>query len=285
MARPLRFGFKTAPQDVTYEEILAIWQEADSIPALEHAWLFDHLLADQWAPGRPLPRRVADARRARWRDEAPPPRPDGDGQHLPPSRRPDEDRHHDGHHLQGAARLRHRRGLERVRAHEHGPPLFQPGERIRRLNEACEIYKSLCTQHLTTYEGRYYQLKEARSEPKPVQKPYPPIVIGGSGEQLTLRVVAKHADIWNATAQSTEIFQHKVSVLREHCAAIGRDPEEIEYSVQIPVNYDDMGATVQNVQQFVDVGATHLILNLRPPFPAHIVARLADEVIPKVTQR
>ena len=118
-----------------------------------------------------------------------------------------------------------------------------------------------------------------------MQKPYPPIVIGGSGEQLTLRVVAKHADIWNATAQSTEVFQHKVSVLREHCAAIGRDPEEIEYSVQIPVNYDDMDATVQQVQQFVDVGATHLILNLRPPFPARIAARLAEEIIPKVTQR
>jgi len=166
-----------------------------------------------------------------------------------------------------------------------GLSLYQPGERIRRLNEACEIYKSLCTEHLTTYEGRYYQLKEARSEPKPVQKPYPPIVIGGSGEQLTLRVVAKHADIWNATAQSTEIFQHKASVLREHCVAIGRDPEEIEHSVQIPVNYDDLNATVQAVQSFVDVGATHLILNLRPPFPAQIVARLADEVIPKVRQR
>jgi len=102
---------------------------------------------------------------------------------------------------------------------------------------------------------------------------------------LTLRVVAKHADIWNATAQSTEIFQHKVSVLQEHCAAVGRDPDEIEYSVQIPVTYDDLNATVQAVQSFVDVGATHLILNLRPPFPAGIVTRLAEEVIPKVTQR
>jgi F420-dependent oxidoreductase-like protein len=285
MARPLRFGFKTAPQDVTYEEILAIWQEADSIPALEHAWLFDHFspinghldgpCLEGW---QTLGALAGATKRLRL-----------------------------GLMVTGNT-YRHPAVLTKIaittdiiskgrldfgigagwNEYEHtsmGLSLFQPGERIRRLNEACEIYKSLCTQHLTTYEGRYYQMKEARSEPKPVQKPYPPIVIGGSGEQLTLRVVAKHADIWNATAQSTEIFQHKVSVLREHCAAIGRDPEEIEYSVQIPVNYDDMGATVQNVQQFVDVGATHLILNLRPPFPAHIVARLADEVIPKVTQR
>ena len=222
-----------------------IWQEADGIPALEHAWLFDHFspinghldgpCLEGW---QTLGALAAATNRLRL-----------------------------GLMVTGNT-YRHPAVLTKIaittdiiskgrldfgigagwNEYEHtsmGLSLYQPGERIRRLNEACEIYKSLCTEHLTTYEGRYYQLKDARSEPKPVQKPYPPIVIGGSGEQLTLRVVAKHADIWNATAQSTEIFQHKVSVLREHCAAIGRDPEEIEYSVQIPVNYDDMDATVQ----------------------------------------
>jgi alkanesulfonate monooxygenase SsuD/methylene tetrahydromethanopterin reductase-like flavin-dependent oxidoreductase (luciferase family) len=163
-----------------------------------------------------------------------------------------------------------------------GIPLYAPGERIRRLNEACEIYKLLCTQHLTDFDGRYYQLKEARCEPKPVQKPYPPIVIGGSGEQLTLRVVARHADIWNFVGGSIETFQHKDRILREHCAAVGRDPEAIERSVQIPVNYDDLGATIRTTQDFVNAGVTHLILNLRPPFPAGIVTRLAEEVIPQI---
>ncbi|MDQ2783895.1 MAG: TIGR03560 family F420-dependent LLM class oxidoreductase [Chloroflexota bacterium] len=285
MARPLRFGIKTAPQDTTYEEIVTVWKEADGIPVIEHAWLFDHY--------SPINGHLDGPCLEGWQTLA--------------ALAVETSRVRLGLMVTGNT-YRHPAVLTKIaittdiisrgrldfgigagwNEYEHtsmGIPLYPPGERIRRLNETCEIYKSLCTQHLTTYEGRYYQLNDARSEPKPVQKPYPPITIGGSGEQLTLRVVAKHADIWNATAQSTEIFQHKASVLREHCAAVGRDPDEIEYSVQIPVNYDDLAVTVQAAQSFVDVGATHLILNLRPPFPAGIVTRLAEEVIPKITQR
>ena len=163
-----------------------------------------------------------------------------------------------------------------------GIPLYPPGERLRRLGEACELIKLLWTQHTADFDGRYYQLKEARCEPKPVQQPYPPFVIGGGGEQLTLRITARHADVWNFTGGAVETFQHKVRVLHEHCAAVGRDPGEIELSVQVPVDYADLGATVQTVQRFVDAGATHLVLNLRPPYPAGIVARLADEVVPRV---
>jgi alkanesulfonate monooxygenase SsuD/methylene tetrahydromethanopterin reductase-like flavin-dependent oxidoreductase (luciferase family) len=163
-----------------------------------------------------------------------------------------------------------------------GIPLYSPGERIRRLGEACEIIKRLFTQHLTDFDGRYYQLKQARCEPKPVQKPYPPFVIGGSGEQLTLRVVARYADVWNFAGGTTDTFRQKVEVLHGHCAAIGRDPSEIELSVQLPVNYDDLDETTRLVQSFVDAGATHLILNLRYPYPPGIVTRLADEVVPRV---
>src|SRR5688572_30296893 len=91
-----------------------------------------------------------------------------------------------------------------------GLELYRPGERIRRLDEACEIYKRLCTQPTTDFDGRYYQLKEARCEPKPVQKPYPPIVIGGGGEKLTLLVTAKHADIWNFGGGTPETLRHKI---------------------------------------------------------------------------
>jgi alkanesulfonate monooxygenase SsuD/methylene tetrahydromethanopterin reductase-like flavin-dependent oxidoreductase (luciferase family) len=115
-----------------------------------------------------------------------------------------------------------------------GFPLHPPGERIRRLGEACEIAKRLFTQPLTDFEGRYYTLEQARLEPKPVQKPHPPFVIGGGGEQLTLRVVARYADVWNYTANAAavgsfrgpdaETYRHKVRVLHDHCAAVGRDP-------------------------------------------------------------
>jgi F420-dependent oxidoreductase-like protein len=160
--------------------------------------------------------------------------------------------------------------------------LYKPGERIRRFGEACDIWKSLFTQQLTTYDGRYYQIKEARCDPKPIQKPYPPFVIGGSGEQLTLRVVAKHANVWNFGGGDIPTFKHKVDVLKQHCAEIDRDPSEIALSVQSVANPDDLQSTVDNVQRFVDAGVTHIVLNLRPPYPDHIVTRLADEVIPRI---
>lgn len=282
--RQLRFGIKTAPQDTTYDDILGVWQEADAIPVIEHAWLFDHFspinghldgpCLEGWTTLTAL---AVATKRLRL-----------------------------GLMVTGNT-YRHPAVLTKIaittdvisggrvdfgigagwNEYEHtsmGLDLYRPGERIRRLDEACQIYKSLCTEHLTTFDGRYYQLKDARSEPKPTQRPYPPITIGGSGEQLTLRVVAKHADIWNATPSSTDLFNHKKSVLQEHCAAIGRNFDDIELSVQIPVTYDDLNATAQTVQSFVDAGATHLILNLRPPFPTGIVTRLAEEVVPKIHQ-
>jgi alkanesulfonate monooxygenase SsuD/methylene tetrahydromethanopterin reductase-like flavin-dependent oxidoreductase (luciferase family) len=160
-----------------------------------------------------------------------------------------------------------------------GIPLYPPGERIRRLGEACEIAQRLFTQPVTDFDGRYYQLAQARLEPKPIQKPHPPFVIGGAGEQLTLRIVAQYADIWNSTSADVEVFRQKVRVLHEHCAAIGRNPEEIELSVQTRINYDDLAATVATLQPLVDAGATHIVLMLNYPYPDGIVARLADEVV------
>jgi F420-dependent oxidoreductase-like protein len=164
----------------------------------------------------------------------------------------------------------------------YGIPLYPPGERIRRLGEACEVVKRLWTQRLASFDGRYYTLTEASCEPKPVQKPYPPFVIGGGGEQLTLRVVARYADVWNHVGGSVDTFKHKVEVLHQHCAAVGRDPAAIALSVQVPVNYDDLAATTKATQDYVAAGATHIVYTLRAPYPDGIVARLADEVVANV---
>jgi alkanesulfonate monooxygenase SsuD/methylene tetrahydromethanopterin reductase-like flavin-dependent oxidoreductase (luciferase family) len=166
-----------------------------------------------------------------------------------------------------------------------GIPLYKPGERIRRLDESCQIIKGLFTQDLTTFDGRYYQLKDARREPKPVQQPHPPFVIGGSGEQLTLRVVAKHADIWNFVAGPIDAFQHKLEVLKGHCEAVGRDFDEIVLSTQVRVDYDDLAGARERTQTFIDAGATHFVYTLSYPYPAEIVARLADEVVGAVMGR
>jgi alkanesulfonate monooxygenase SsuD/methylene tetrahydromethanopterin reductase-like flavin-dependent oxidoreductase (luciferase family) len=105
----------------------------------------------------------------------------------------------------------------------------KPSVRIRQLEEAVEIAKRLWTADNVTYEGQYYSVHDAYLNPKP--DPLPPIMIGGGGEQLTLRVVAKHADWWNGGG-TREIYAHKLDVLRGHSEAVGRDFNEIKKTWQ-----------------------------------------------------
>jgi len=99
--------------------------------------------------------------------------------------------------------------------------------RIGMLREAVEVVKAMWSEPDATYEGRYYRIAGAQCDPKPLQQPRPPIWIGGGGEQLTLRVVARHADKSNFGGKPEE-WAHKRDVLRQHCADVGRDPDEIE---------------------------------------------------------
>ncbi|MGI9578117.1 MAG: TIGR03560 family F420-dependent LLM class oxidoreductase, partial [Microthrixaceae bacterium] len=99
-------------------------------------------------------------------------------------------------------------------------------DRIRMLRETVEIVKSMWSEPETTYDGRHFQIAGAQCDPKPVQAPHPPIWIGGGGEQLTLRVVARHADCSNFGGKVHE-WQHKAEVLQGHCNAVGRDYDEI----------------------------------------------------------
>jgi alkanesulfonate monooxygenase SsuD/methylene tetrahydromethanopterin reductase-like flavin-dependent oxidoreductase (luciferase family) len=160
----------------------------------------------------------------------------------------------------------------------YGLPFYPDAERIRRLGEACEVIRRLWTETVADFNGQYYQLKEARCEPKPVQQPHPPFVIGGGGEQLLLRVAARHAAIWNYGHCPPEEYQHKSTVLDKHCAAIGRDPATIARSVQLYVDTTDLAATRRLTREFIASGATHVILQLHAPYPAGIVQRLAEDV-------
>ncbi|QPC84252.1 LLM class flavin-dependent oxidoreductase [Phototrophicus methaneseepsis] len=96
--------------------------------------------------------------------------------------------------------------------------------RIKQLSEAVHIIRKMWTESPATFEGDYYQIKDAYCEPMP--DPAPPIMIGGGGEQLTLRVVAEQADWWNLSG-SADFYGHKLDVLRGHCEAVGRDYESI----------------------------------------------------------
>jgi alkanesulfonate monooxygenase SsuD/methylene tetrahydromethanopterin reductase-like flavin-dependent oxidoreductase (luciferase family) len=127
------------------------------------------------------------------------------------------------------------------------------------------------------FVGSAYQLKGAVCEPKPLQKPHPPIMIGAAGEKLALRVVAQHANIWNCPTQTVAEFRHKNDVLGEHCAAIGRDPNDITRSVQLIVRCQDPAepaSTREHVLELINAGVTHIVLAAVacPGPPAHWLA-------------
>ncbi len=112
------------------------------------------------------------------------------------------------------------------------PPL---ATRLRQLDEAATLMKQMWTEEQPTFAGKTFRTAGVYCEPKPVRKPHPPILIGGGGERVLLRIVARHADIWNNLAVHQGQLAHKVALLREHCAAVGRDPQSIQVSQQTMV--------------------------------------------------
>lgn len=109
----------------------------------------------------------------------------------------------------------------------YGIPFPPASVRIAQLDEAIRVCKLLWTEERANFAGQHFTLTDAVCVPKPVQKPYPPIWIGGGGERKTLRVVAEHADGWNAFPAPVPQMQHKLDVLRGHCDAVGRDYDAI----------------------------------------------------------
>jgi F420-dependent oxidoreductase-like protein len=155
------------------------------------------------------------------------------------------------------------------------------GERLRRLDEACTVIKKLWTEERADFDGRYYHLTSALANPKPVQRPYPPIWIGGGGEQRTLRIVATHADVWNFAGGPVETAIHKVEVLERHCADVGRDPAEIRLSVQLRFNADDVDLFLREVESFRQAGFTELVVIVAEPDSLRKAEAVAGEVLPR----
>ncbi len=122
-------------------------------------------------------------------------------------------------------------GVQKEEHTAYGIPFPEARIRIERLKEAVEIIRKMWTEKKASYKGKHYKIHEAVCEPKPVQKPHPPITIGGSGEKLTLKVTAQYADKCDfGYLPSLELYKHKLAVLENHCRAVGRNPKEIEKS-------------------------------------------------------
>jgi len=122
-------------------------------------------------------------------------------------------------------------GVQKNEHNAYGFSFPSSKARIERLSEAVEIIKKLWTEEKASYNGKHYTIRDAVCEPKPVQKPYPPITIGGGGEKLTLKVTARHADRYDwGYLPSVEEYKRKLKVLEKHCDAVGRSFNEIEKS-------------------------------------------------------
>ena len=159
--------------------------------------------------------------------------------------------------------------------------------RVGLFSEGLQVIRSLWTEERTNFDGRYYTMRNAVANPKPVQKPYPPIWIGSGGPSM-LRLTARHADVWNAGGTAGRQLEGAVAAsqqLDEACAAIGRDPNEIRRSVQVGAGADST-ETIDRVRQFHEAGFTEIILMLSGGTmatnadPVRTAAMLAENVLP-----
>ena len=191
-----------------------------------------------------------------------------------------------------------------------GIPFGTAGERCDRLDEALTVIRALWTTREVTLAGRFYRLERAVAEPKPVQRPHPTILVAASGERKMLRIVARHADVWNSFG-SPDVFRRKIGVLAMHCRAEGRDVDAIEKSVLVPASMaadpDAWAPLVQGfaayqgisseeapdwmllgsaervarqIEAFLAAGVTHFILTLTP-FNFEVMEQFAAEVMPR----
>lgn len=149
-------------------------------------------------------------------------------------------------------------------------------ERFDRFDEACEVIQSLLTNEVTDFSGKYFTLKDARNNPPPIQRPHPPICIGGNGEKRTLPNVARWAQHWNYAAFDLEGFVQKREVLRQKCKEIGRDPSEIMTSLHQPVDADKLGELEESCVQFKEAGLDLMLFYLPPPHSPKILGPLAE---------
>ncbi|MCC9742731.1 LLM class flavin-dependent oxidoreductase [Streptomyces sp. MNU89] len=279
------FGIMTAPMQVGYHDILRVWREADAIPAIGHAWLFDHLMPIGGDPNGPahegwtlLSALAAHTRRLRLGVMV------TSNRFRPPAMLAKIATTVDivsGGRLDfgiGVGSRPHPPAARREYA-AHGLPFQDPAHAVESLAEACTVIRQLWTEEKPfDFHGTHHRLTGAFGSPKPVQRPHPPILIGGRSS-ATLRVVAEHADLWNIPGGDIDDVVRRSALLDRYCADIGRDPASITRSIHLPVSYDRPAATRDAIAEAVGAGFGHIVLGLPSPYPDGVARWVADELI------
>jgi len=275
MTHPLRFGIKASGQAITIDQLRAVWRIADQ-GGFDHLWDFDHLASIGPAgPDRPifegwaLQAAMAEAtKRVRIGCLV-----TGNTYRHPVvlAKLAVTVDHLSGGRLElgiGAAWAEVEHEMYGIEGLDH---------RVGRLSESLQIMKSLFTESRTNFEGRYYHLKDAIANPKPVQKPHPPIWIGASGES-TLRLVARHADVWNISGGGPEEIKPLIVRFEEACAAVGRDQAEIRRSIQFDWDGKDRSQLIDLSGGLLELGITEQVIYIRGDQPVALAEKIAEAV-------
>ena len=279
------FGIMTSPSQVDYHDILRVWREADAIPEIEHAWLFDHLMPIFGDPNGPtyegwtlLSALAAQTRRLRLGVLV------TSNRFRPPAMlakiAATVDVVSDGRLDFGiGAGSRTDIPWARREYEAHGLPFHDANHAVESLAEACVVIRRLWTEDEPfDVHGRHIQLTGAFCSPKPVQRPHPPLLIGGRSSRL-LRVAAEHADLWNVPGTDIDDAARRSELLDRYCAEIGRDPATVTRSIHVQIDYDRPREGRDTVRRAVDAGFRHIVLGLPAPYPEDVAHRVADEII------
>jgi F420-dependent oxidoreductase-like protein len=192
-------------------------------------------------------------------------------------------------------------------AEAYGIPYYDVPGRLKRLAEALQIIRGMWSEDSFSFEGRFYKVSDAVCMPKPIQKPHPPIMIGGSGEKTLLRLVAKYGDACNLFGGNAAVVRHKLSVLKKHCTEVGRDYDEIlktrlgsviiakdrreatsiaeeaGFSLERLESRTTLGSPAQvkaGIKEFADAGLEYLILNTPAKGEEAMIKQFTEKIIP-----
>lgn len=275
----MRFAFKTAPQNTTWADMLSVWRAADDIEVFESGWTFDHfypIFSDPAGPCLEGWTTLTALAQATTRLRV--------GTLV------------SGIHYRHPAVLANMvaaldiisggrlelgigAGWNEEESGAYGIELGSMTDRFDRFEEACQVLIGLLSSETTDFDGRFYQLRAARNEPKGPQRPHPPICIGGTGEKRTLRITAKYAQHWNFPGGTPQEFARKRDVLKTHCAEVGRDPKEILLSAHI--RYDPDRGFKAVIEDSIALGAEGLdlaIVYLPVPHDPRVLEPLAEAI-------
>ncbi|MEU6773749.1 LLM class flavin-dependent oxidoreductase [Streptomyces sp. NPDC046759] len=276
----------TAPSQVDYQDLLRVWREADALPVIEHAWLFDHLMPIFGDPHGPtcegwtlLSALAAQTRRLRIGVLV------TSNRFRPPAMLAKITATVDvvsGGRLDFGIGVGSRPGhpLARREYAAHGLPFHDSAQAVGSLAEACTVIRRLWTEaEPFDFHGSHHRLTGAFGNPKPVQRPHPPILVRGRSS-ATLRVAAAHADLGNIPGGGDiDDIAGRSALLDRYCAEIGRDPASVTRSVHLPVSCDETGSTRNAVAEALAAGFGHVVLGLSAPYPTGVARWVADELI------